>query len=162
MVTESKIAGAVAGLFEAATPLEAATLSGIVTALGRTRGRPLFIDRAANLPPEICGRWVSLVDHDVLQLQRYGPAAEWTTMHEIGHMVLGHVGQAAASVAPHPSASEEMVDYMLNRGEAKLSAMELRQETEAEQFAGVLSARLRRAARTQRPSVQARLDDTLG
>lgn len=162
VITESEIAGAVAGLFEAATPGEAATLEGIMAALGRTRGRLLLIDRVAALPPEVCGRWVSLENRDLLQLQKHGPAAEWTTMHEVGHMVLGHTGRPVGSVVSSSSASPEMVEYMLDRGEAGLSAEELRQETEAEQFAGLLSARLRRVARTPRPSVQARLDDTLG
>lgn len=162
MSTESRIAGAVAALFEASTSTEAATLEGIMAALARTRGRRLLIDRAADLPVEVCGRWVSLVDTDLLQLQVHGPAATWTTMHEVGHMVLGHTGRPVSSVVSRSSASSEMVEYMLDRGGVALSADELRQETEAEQFAGLLGARLRLTGRTPRPSVQARLDDTFG
>lgn len=162
MATEGQISGAVAGLFEASTPIEAASLDGVMAALARTRGRRLLIDRAAELPAEVCGRWVALKDADLLQLQVHGPAATWTTMHEIGHMVLGHTGRAVSSVVSQSLASPEMVEYMLDRRGNVLTAEELRQETEAEQFAGLLGARLRLTGRAPRPSVQARLDDTFG
>lgn len=77
-------------------------------------------------------------------------------------MVLGHTGRAVSSVVSQSSASPEMVEYMLDRRGNVLSAEELRQETEAEQFAGLLGARLRLTGRAPRPSVQARLDDTFG
>lgn len=164
VATGRKIAAEVARLFDTATPNEALTVDGLVRAMERRRGRRILVDREAELPAGVYGRWVALEDCDLLQLQKDGPSREWTTLHELGHMALGHVGRPAASgllrprLAPGPS----IVEYMLARGDHLTGEAETRQEDEAESFAGLMSVRLRQAARSATPSVQARLDETLG
>lgn len=158
------VAAAVAGLFDRATIEEASSLEGLLRALERTRGRRIVIDREAALPPGMCGRWVALTECDLLQLQQDGPSPEWTTMHELGHIVLKHGGRPVTDIAQEAATTVEasMVEYMLARGGQVLTEDETRQENEAEAFAGLLSVRLLAAARSATPTVQARLDETLG
>lgn len=164
MATGQGVSAAVAGLFDRATREEAATLDGLLRALERARGRRILIDREASLPVGMCGRWIALQDRDLLQLQQHGPSPEWTTMHELGHMVLQHRGHPVTEIAHGAATAAEssMIEYMLARGGQALSESETRQEDEAEAFAGLLSVRLRQAARSAAPAVQARLDETLG
>ena len=159
-IDRGRVAAAVARLFDAASSAEAGSLNGLLTCLQRIRGRTILIDHGASLPTGVMGRWVALETKDLIQLQHDGPGPNWTMMHEVGHIVLGHAGRhldrnegdERPSALDHPG---------LITGRPHDPTLD-REEAEAEAFAGLLGQRLRQAARSTAPVVQARLDETLG
>lgn len=164
MTGSNNVAGAVAALFDAATPEEARTLEGLTAALQRIRGgRPIEILDVDDLPLTVCGRWGSAPTHDTLSIQRGLPSREWTLAHELGHVMLNHVGRPVVEAASDEvtAADTSLVEYMLNRG-GDDEDEDPAQEDAAEAFAGLLMARMRLASRSSAPNVHARLNDTLG
>lgn len=157
------VAAAVASLFDGASAGEAGSLEGLTAALARTRGRRIEIIDVDDLPLAVCGRWASAETHDTLSLRRGLPSRSWTLAHELGHVMLGHIGRpvAQAGVEDVTAADTSLVEYMLNRGGDDDEA-DRAQEAEAEAFAGLLMARMRLASRSSAPNVRARLSDTLG
>lgn len=164
MTGNTNVAGAVAALFDAATPDEARTLEGLTAALQRIRGgRRIEIVDVDDLPLAVCGRWCSAPTHDTLSIRKGLPSREWTLAHELGHVMLNHMGRPVVEAAGAEviAANTSLVEYMLNRGGDDGDEDPV-QEDEAEAFAGLLLARMRLAGCSGAPSVHARLSDTLG
>ncbi len=163
MSDSSAVAAAVAAVFDAATSTEASSLDGIIASIERSRGRALSIEDRDDLPQGVCGRWLATAARDVLQIQQGVPTRTWTVGHELGHLVLGHVGRPVESaIADQAEAADTaLIEYMLNRdvGSADEDA---RQEDEAERFSGMLLARLRETGCSASPTTQARFAETLG
>jgi hypothetical protein len=159
----ARIRSAVTALFdEAATDGPVSTRT-TLEAAERLRARRIVVDRSVDLPVGVCGRWVAFPAHDLVQIRADGATADWTTFHELGHMILGHRGRPATELAGRAVqvAAADIIDYMLTRGGAHLSAVEEEQEQEAESFARLLSARIGAAAGSPSPTLTARLDETL-
>jgi len=141
----------------------ASSLDGVVDAVARVRGRPITVVASSTLPPGVCGRWLARATDDLVEIHMDVPSKSFTTAHELGHMMLGHRGRSVVPTAAEASdvASPGLVEFMLTRGSDESRPEEAAQETEAEEFAAILMRRLRQAALSHVPAVQARLEETL-
>lgn len=160
---ENRVEAAVSRILSEISSRDASSLEGVIRAVAHVRGRPIVVLSSASLPWGVCGRWLAREADDVLEVLEAVPSKTFTTMHELGHMMLDHRGRPVSTTAEELSdvAASSLVEFMLSRGGADLSDDEAKQETEAEEFAGVLMRRLRQAALSHVPAVQARLDETL-
>jgi len=163
LTSGARIRSAVTTLFDEAASTGPVSTQTALDAAQRLRGRRIVIDHSAELPIGICGRWVALPEHDLVQIQAGGVTADWTTLHELGHMLLEHSGRPATELAGMvvEVADANIIDYMLTRGGALLTTQEQKQEQEAESFARLLSSRIGAAAGSPAPTLTARLDETL-
>lgn len=164
MTGNNDVAAAVAALFAGASTDEARSLEGLTAALQRIRGgRLIEVVDVDDLPLGVCGRWGSAPTHDTLSLRKGLPSRSWTLAHELGHVMLRHVGRPVIEAGSEDvtAADTSLVEYMLNRGGDEGEGDQV-QEDEAEAFAGLLMSRMRLAARSSAPNVHARLNDALG
>lgn len=163
MISGAHIRSAVTTLFDTAAAAGPVTPENALEAAQRLRGRRIVIDRSTELPLGVCGRWVAFTDYDLVQVQAGGVTADWTTLHELGHMLLGHQGRSATELASAEVevAGSSIVTYMLTRGGPQLTALEQQQEAEAESFARLLTSRIDAVRGSPAPTMTARLDETL-
>ena len=139
------------------------SLGGVVDAVAQVRGRPITVVASGTLPPGVCGRWLARTSDDLVEIHTDVPSKAFTTAHELGHMMLGHRGRSVVPTAAEAAdvAAPSLVEFMLTRGGDESTPEDAAQETEAEEFAAILMRRLRQAALSHVPAVQARLEETL-
>ncbi|MBU9767200.1 DUF955 domain-containing protein [Mycobacterium sp. TNTM28] len=139
------------------------TLTRLVEAVSRDRGRPIELTMA-ELPPGVCGQWRQYADHDVFLIQQGLPAWDRTLAHELGHLVLGHEGISIvdAAAASAEVATDDLISYMLNQRTGCMGPNGEDIEQEAEDFAALLLYRLGRLPSDRSSIVQVRLGEAFG
>lgn len=139
------------------------SLSGLVSAVGEQRCRPIDIDMA-ELPSGVTGQWRQYADHDVFLIQRGLPTSDRTLAHELGHLVLGHDGMPVTEVAREVAelADDDLIGYMLNQRTGCMGPGGEDVEQEAEDFAALLLYRLGRSPTDRASIVQVRLGEAFG
>lgn len=154
----AEIKTAVDGVF-AVAPAGTSSLMTLVEMWGLQRGRPIAIEDG-RLPVGVFGQWLSFPDRDVLKVRSEELSRERTIAHELGHMVLGHRGQAITeyATAHMEAASIDLVAFMLQRSCDETRAWP-DEEIDAERFAGLVLRRLERAGAAGEPSSRRRIDD---
>ena len=153
----AEIGTAVDGVF-AVAPAGTSSLMTLVEMWGLQRGRPIAIEDG-RLPVGVFGQWLSFPDRDVLKVRSEELSRERTIAHELGHMVLGHRGQAITeyATAHMEAASIDLVAFMLQRSCDETRAWP-DEEIDAECFAGLVLRRLERAGAAGESS-RRRIDD---
>ena len=154
-----RIGDAVDHVWSVASREEARTLDGLFAAVARDRGRSLTVDRQANLPPGVFGRWLAHPDRDEVECAAGVAAKSRTRAHELGHIVLGHQGVPVANMPGISPMSSGLAALMLCRG-GDLDANG-REELHAEWFASMLLARLAAATGARDPRTHARLYEVM-
>jgi len=159
----SKVEAAVSQILNELSRDAASSLDGVVKAVAQLRGRPISVVASGTLPPGVCGRWLARTSDDLVEIHMDVPSKAFTTAHELGHMMLGHRGRSVVPTAAEASdaATPGLVEFMLARGGDESTPEDAAQETEAEEFAAILMRRLRQAALSHVPALQARLEETL-
>ncbi|MBA0044736.1 hypothetical protein [Mycobacteroides sp. LB1] len=145
----------------AAAPAGASSLLSLVDMWGLRRGRPITVEDEL-LPAGVFGQWLSFPDRDVLKVRPDGLSRERTIAHELGHMVLGHRGQAITdyATAHMEAASPGLVALVLQRSCGETHGWP-HEEIAAEQFASLLLRRLERAGAGAEMLSRYRIDETL-
>lgn len=162
MADTSTVARAVDRLFRIAEGDELRSLTGLAEALARDRGRPLVIHEGPDLPNRIFGQWIRHPDYDEVKYGRWVHARERTIAHELGHIVLGHVGKPAIELAREvlPPERHDLAALMLQRDCDDTKSPE---EADAEAFGNLLLHRLNGGSRINRsPGLRSRLDEAFG
>ncbi|MCZ9635075.1 hypothetical protein [Rhodococcus sp. BH5] len=162
MTDSSTVARAVDRLFRIAEGDELRSLSGLAEALARDRGRPLVICEGPDLPARVFGQWVRHADHDEVKYASWVHARERTIAHELGHIVLNHVGRPAIELALEalPPESHGLAALMLERDCDNVRSPE---EVDAEAFGNLLLRRLKGGRHVNRsPGIRSRLDEAFG
>ncbi|WP_241665912.1 hypothetical protein [Prescottella subtropica] len=159
---KAAIARAVNRLFRIAQGEEARSLSGLADALARDRGRRLVIHEDV-LPSGVFGQWTRHPDYDEVRFATWVHARDRTIAHELGHIILGHVGRPALDVAKQalPADRHDLATLMLQRDCSDERRSD--EEADAEAFGSLLLRRLRGTnGANGSPAVRSRLDEALG
>lgn len=163
MATDRRVTKAVADVLALAPHTGEVSLPGLVTAVGRDRGRPLDVTMA-DLPPGVSGQWRQYDDRDEFLIQHGLPTSERTLAHELGHLVLGHGGILVTEAARDATdlASDDLISYMLNQRTGCMGPGGEDVEQEAEDFAALLLYRLGRLRSDRASIVWVRLGEAFG
>ncbi|ADG77689.1 hypothetical protein TPAU25S_01417 [Tsukamurella paurometabola] len=147
------------GLLAVSSAEEARTLTGLVAAAARMRGRPLSIEFDDDLPAGVFGWWLAKAGDDVIMVPSGLPSQGHTIAHELGHVLLGHRGGTELTELLGPGRpSAEVVEFMLCRESDQGAVAE---EAAAEMFARRLLSRVRQTQRVADPRSAILLSDFL-
>lgn len=163
MAASRSVTRAVSAVLDLAPRQGEVSLTRLVDAVSKDRGRPIELTMA-DLPPGVCGQWRQYVDRDVFLMQKGLPAWDRTLAHELGHLVLGHDGMPVVEAALENTefASSELIGYMLNQRTGCMGPNGEDAEQEAEDFAALLLYRLGRLPSDRASIVQVRLGEAFG
>lgn len=127
----------------------------------RIRGRRIVHMR---LPPTapvgLCGLWLACRDHDVIFLrQSSDPVVEMhVTLHEVGHMLLGHGRDTSLSTVEWTTLTNELaLDHEVDRSTVRargMSSYASTEEYEAELLATLIGLRARAAGPRRNPMLK--------
>ncbi|NGM15809.1 hypothetical protein O3597_26405 [Verrucosispora sp. WMMA2044] len=122
------------------------TVSALVSALEEKRGRPIhLVAMTVDEPTGPCGLWVATAEADYVLFDRDSPPVlqVQTTLHELMHIALKHIGTTVVDGAAQPieRGDADPVETVLARSSA---SFDQQQEMDAELLATYLGARLDR------------------
>lgn len=148
--TRSRAARTVAGVLIQLMPTDG-SIDGLVTAVGRLRGRPIDVIAAPLGSRPQAGFWVAGTDRDYVVHSASASAEERqrTICHELAHLLLGH------ALGPGPTASPARhlmpTTFLTRHGYSAV------QEAEADRMARLITtlASMRRRARLRARRAQA-------
>ncbi|MGV0714864.1 DUF955 domain-containing protein [Mycolicibacterium sp. XJ662] len=163
MAASRRVTRAVGAVLDLAPRHGEVSLTRLVDAVSKDRGRPIEL-KMAELPPGVCGQWRQYTDRDVFLIQEGLPAWDRTLAHELGHLVLGHEGMPVVEAAREnvEVASFDLIGYMLNQRTGCMGPAGEDAEQEAEDFAALLLYRLGRLPSDRSSIVQVRLGEAFG
>ncbi|MGE2692860.1 ImmA/IrrE family metallo-endopeptidase [Mycolicibacterium pulveris] len=163
MAASRRVTRAVGAVLDLAPRHGEVSLTRLVDAVSKDRGRPIEL-KMAELPPGVCGQWRQYSDRDVFLIQEGLPAWDRTLAHELGHLVLGHEGTPVVEAARESVevASFDLIGYMLNQRTGCMGPAGEDAEQEAEDFAALLLYRLGRLPSDRSSIVQVRLGEAFG